>query len=102
VRADRDHIPGYSALTSLYSFSSPSNWGVKPHLLAVFTTRTTLPLRSAREYAAPFLSTGLKSKKVVAEDILGVVVRLRVWEVRIGKFGKACGRELRVVVAGVG
>jgi hypothetical protein len=37
-----------------YSFSSPANWGVKPHFEAVLTTRTTLPLSCAREYSLPF------------------------------------------------
>ena len=34
-----------------YNFSSPANWGVKPHFEAVLTTRTTLPLSCAREYS---------------------------------------------------
>lgn len=31
-------------LVGIVQFSSPSNWGVKPHLLAVLTMRRTLPL----------------------------------------------------------
>ena len=54
----------------MYNFSSPSNCGVKPHLLAVLTTKTTLPLRLESGYGLPFLSLGLKSKKLVAEDMV--------------------------------
>lgn len=75
---------------TLYSFSRPSNCGVKPHLDAVFTTSTTLPFRLARSNSLPFsaadsqpqhttpphpqrlhlLSLGLKSKNVVADAIV--------------------------------
>ena len=40
-----------------YSSSRPWNCGVKPHLEAVLTTRTTLPLCWERGYGLPF-STG--------------------------------------------
>jgi hypothetical protein len=39
---------GYCAFKSLYSFSRPANCGVKPHLEAVLTTRTTLLERLER------------------------------------------------------
>lgn len=42
------------SLMSLYSFSRPSYWGVKPHLEAVFTTRTTFPLKVSRGTSLPF------------------------------------------------
>jgi hypothetical protein len=67
---------------------------VKPHFDAVLTTRTTLPLRDVRGYSLPFsaqdcqqhvvvgptgslLSLGLKSKKVVAEDMVAMVLQCR-------------------------
>ena len=45
----------------LCSFSRPSNWGVNPHLLAVFTMSTTLSFNWAKSKDLPCGIAAFKS-----------------------------------------
>jgi hypothetical protein len=47
-------VSGWDSVMDLWSFSREANWGVKPHLDAVLTTRTTLPFREERGKGSPF------------------------------------------------
>lgn len=47
-------MSGWDSVIDLWSFSREANCGVKPHLEAVLTTRTTLPFREERGKGSPF------------------------------------------------
>ena len=59
---------GCFCLMDWYRLSRPLNCGVKPHLEAVLTTRTTLPLRELRGKGEPFSRIG----EEVSQDVYGV------------------------------
>jgi len=65
------NLSGYFCEMFFHSSSRPLNCGVKPHFEAVLTARMILPLCCERGYSCARLSLGLKSKKEVAEAIVG-------------------------------